>query len=122
MVNYDDEAEVTRYIWENYSLLMTEFEQRVGLAIVGRAKAASTDHPQMSRMLDKRWGKAGDPDFESALADGPDAFRRRVAHRLLIERANEILINRCPTCDRIVRTPKAKQCFWCGFDWHDRCL
>jgi hypothetical protein len=122
MVNYDEEAEMTRYVWENYSQLMTEFERRVGLAIVGRMKAASTDHPQLSKMLDKRWGSFGDPDVDAALADGPEVFRRRTAHRLLAERASDILTNRCPSCGRMVRTPKARQCFWCGFDWHERCL
>ena len=27
-------------------------------------------------------------------------------------------VNRCPACNRVVRTPEAKQCFWCGHDWH----
>ena len=26
-------------------------------------------------------------------------------------------INRCPSCNRIVRTPQARQCFWCGHEW-----
>jgi hypothetical protein len=25
---------------------------------------------------------------------------------------------RCPKCDRIARTPEAKQCLWCGHNWH----
>jgi hypothetical protein len=25
---------------------------------------------------------------------------------------------RCPTCDRWLRNPSAKQCFHCGADWH----
>jgi uncharacterized OB-fold protein len=42
------------------------------------------------------------------------------AERLLREHANEIVINRCPACGRIVATPKARQCLWCGHDRHAR--
>jgi rRNA maturation endonuclease Nob1 len=28
------------------------------------------------------------------------------------------VINRCPACKRIVRTPRAQHCLWCGHDWH----
>jgi len=27
-------------------------------------------------------------------------------------------ISRCPVCERIVKTPLARQCLWCGHDWH----
>jgi hypothetical protein len=27
-------------------------------------------------------------------------------------------VARCPACNRVLRTPEAKQCFWCGHDWH----
>jgi hypothetical protein len=53
-----------------------------------------------------------------ALADGVEVFRRRVCRRVLAERGAEVFVNRCPTCRRVVRTPQARQCLWCGFDWH----
>lgn len=28
------------------------------------------------------------------------------------------LVNRCRQCQRVIRTVAAKQCFWCGADWH----
>ena len=30
----------------------------------------------------------------------------------------ETYINRCPKCQKIVRTQSAKQCCWCFHDWH----
>jgi hypothetical protein len=41
-----------------------------------------------------------------------------VVRRLLQDPATQTLINRCPRCHRIVRTPSAKQCLWCKHDWH----
>jgi hypothetical protein len=117
-IDYDDERELTRYVWDHFSHLMTDFERRVGLAILGRAKAA-TAGADPSHPLLTRWGRTDDPEVNAALADGPERFRRRVSARVLSEAGAEVFVNRCPRCARVVRTPKARQCFRCGFDWHD---
>jgi hypothetical protein len=117
---YDDESVLTRYVWDNYQPLMTDFERRVGLAIIGRLKAeAATSSPQARELLLERWGQRGDLEVESALVNGPESFRRQVCQRLLTYFDSEIFVNRCPQCQRVVRTPRAKQCFWCGHDWHE---
>jgi len=39
----------------------------------------------------------------------------------LAERAGPVrgrFVNRCPRCRWVVRTLQARQCLWCGFDWH----
>ena len=33
-------------------------------------------------------------------------------------RTGQVVVNRCPECSRIVKTPLARQCLWCGYDWH----
>jgi hypothetical protein len=38
---------------------------------------------------------------------------------LLADPRCQALINRCPRCQRVVATPKARQCLWCKYDWHD---
>lgn len=117
-MDYDDDRELTNYILGHWCRLMTEFELRVSRAITARAKATASRSAEMAGVLNKTWGAVGDPAVETALADGPEIFRRRVRDRLLSEHAAEIFINRCPSCGRVVRTPLARQCFWCGFDWH----
>jgi hypothetical protein len=118
-VDYDEDRELTRYVWDHYQQLMTKFERRVGRAITGRAKAAAAQSTQMRAALDRNLGAVDDPEVSAALADGPEAARRRVRERLLAERAEEVFVNRCPSCARVVRTPQAQQCFWCGYDWHN---
>ncbi len=118
-MEYDEGRELTRYVWDNYQHLFTEFEFRVGRAILGRAKAATSNSPQMAALLNLRMGAVGDTVVETALAGGPEAFRRRVRDRLLSEHGTEAFINRCPRCERVVGTPLARQCFWCSFDWHN---
>jgi hypothetical protein len=116
-VEYDDERELTRYVWDYHGGLMSEFEQRVGWAYLAECKAAAGHHAVASFIL-LRYGIAGDPEAEAALADGVEVFRRRVCRRVVTEHGASVLINRCPSCGRVVRTPQARQCFWCGFDWH----
>lgn len=65
-----------------------------------------------------RGGAVGDAEVEAALSDGFEAFRRRVRDRLLAEHRAAVFVNRCPRCQRMVRTPLARQCFWRGFDWY----
>jgi hypothetical protein len=76
-VNYDDDRELTKYVWEHWGRLLTEFERRVDRAISARAKAAASQSADLAGAL-KIWGAVGDPAVEMALADGPEAFRRRV--------------------------------------------
>jgi len=115
---YDEDRELTEYVWENYAELMTAFERRVGWVIVSRLKAAAANSSQMSEMIERHWGHRDDSEVNAALADGVEAFRRRVRDRVVAECGERVFVNRCPRCGRIVRTPKAQQCFWCGYDWH----
>ena len=118
-MTYDEDRELTRYVWDHYSPLMTEFERRVGRAIMGRMKAAGSEQsPQLAGMLNRRWGAIDDAEINEALVDGPEAFRRNVRDRVLAECGAELFVNRCPGCRNIARTPRARQCFWCGHDWH----
>jgi hypothetical protein len=116
-MQYDEEAELTRYIWQHCPRLMTDFERTADGAARAREKGAACDNETMARMLSTRWGLSGDPDVDSALSGGAEAFRRSVCRRILSERGDEI-INRCPRCHRVLRAPKARQCFWCGHDCH----
>lgn len=45
-------------------------------------------------------------------------FRKRVVTRIYNENINELDLNRCPKCNGIARTPKARQCRYCKHDWH----
>jgi hypothetical protein len=116
-MDYDEARELTHYVWAHCQGLMTPFERYVGYVNIVRAKAARSKSERMREWLHPKCA-FGEPQIEAALADGPEAFCRRVRDRLLAEQADALFINRCPACGRIVRTPLARQCFWCGFDWH----
>lgn len=49
--------------------------------------------------------------------DGLEQTIRATSESILVREGDSILVNRCPNCDRLVRTPKAKLCLWCGHNW-----
>lgn len=48
---------------------------------------------------------------------GIEKLEIKIASRILKEHKNEV-INNCPECEGLARTPYAKQCRHCGYDWH----
>jgi hypothetical protein len=115
-VAYDEESELTRYVWRFGSGLRTRFESQVEQAAWAREKfAGATD--EHGRRIMARYGRLDDTRINAALAGGLEAFRRSACRRILSEHP-DLRVNRCPRCHRIVRTPAAKQCLRCGHDWH----
>ena len=120
--DYDDQLRLAYYLWTWFSKLRTPFEQQVAQAIFARQKidAAKRSTSSVGESIQKRFAELlEDPDVSSALEEGHEAFIRKTAQRMLTEQRGELLINRCPACAKIVRTPTAKQCLWCGHGWHD---
>ena len=114
---YDEDRELTTYIWNNYFQLLTPKESLGSKAMLATDKAESSS-PSMRRLIRERYGHIDDPEVAYMFTDGTEAFRDRVRDRILRECGDEIIVNRCSECSKIVRTPKAQQCFWCGHDWH----
>lgn len=112
---YDEETELTRYVYEQFRHLRNE--QEVSLAEVF---AVQCKNPHIQSKTFERLGiSPDDPIVRSTVRDGIDRFREKVRKRILKEHASELLLNRCSACSKIVATPKARQCLWCGFDWHE---
>lgn len=117
-MEYDEEEILFVYLRNHCPQLLTEQERRAANAALLRAKMAAAHRQEIQSML-KAKCLFGDAEVDAALADGVDAFYRRVSRRVLSDPAAAAQINRCPRCRRVVRTPAARQCFWCGRDWHD---
>ncbi|MGE0144388.1 MAG: hypothetical protein AB7I19_11415 [Planctomycetota bacterium] len=118
MPTYDDDSELDRYVWNHYVALLSDLERIVGRAVRAEQKAAAASGA-LAAELRRRWGYASDPRVQQALAEGWPVFRTRARQRVPREHASSVFINRCPRCDRVARTPRARQCLWCGEDWHD---
>ena len=116
--NSYNEAEVLqRYLADNLFLLMTDFERRA-MQLASVREKATVDEVVAERVLPK-WLLQESEEVRCASLAGSRAILQRVMERIETERREGTLaMNRCPSCQRIVHTPLAKQCLWCGFDWH----
>lgn len=112
-MDYDEDAVLTDYVWFNYGHLMSRAE------VFGH-KASASGNSRLDMVYEQQFGRENWAQMVDAYSQGPEAFRRRVRDRLLQGYASSIEITRCPSCQRIVKTPAARQCVWCGFDWHER--
>jgi hypothetical protein len=117
--NYDESAELFRYVWSHCYHLLTESEQKIDTALLVRAKIAAARNERLTEKLLTPRAFFGDPEVEAAVAEGYEGFRERTYQRLLADAEVQRLIKRCPQCRRIVATPRARQCLWCHYDWHN---
>jgi hypothetical protein len=116
-LSYDEDRVLTVYVWWHYRHLFTEFERKVAFRISVDRKTQNSP-PEYAKWARARICGEPDPAVTNVLEEGVSVFQRRVRDRILAEDSAQVCINRCPVCQRIVRTPKAKQCMWCYHDWH----
>ena len=116
-------AEVAGYILSYHSNLMTELEHRAQGHFHAKMKMTGWGDrsPQLQASVSQEYSRylATDPAVLELVNDGYEAFAERAASRILKEYGDRLNLNRCPSCACIARTPKARQCRFCGRDWHD---
>jgi len=59
----------------------------------------------------------GSPLTETLAKLSPGDLIRRIADRIGHEHS-QVLFNHCPKCGKLARTPFARQCRYCNYDWH----
>ncbi len=117
---YNEETELTQYIWSNYAHLMTPREQEVGQVIQARLLAERpSSSPRRLPLQELPATRSQDLAINLDLANGTDPYRQRAALKLLLAQPERVRIARCQRCKRILRAPDDQACFWCGLDWHD---
>ncbi len=115
---YDEQSVKRRYLWAYFSALCSDGERAVYKAHLGRLKA--TNAPLQEKMLRRMFGDWGDPTIASELSEGFDVFTDRVLLRIENEYPELLYLNLCEQCNRIVGTPMACICGWCGHNWFSR--
>jgi uncharacterized protein with PIN domain len=118
--SYDEERELTRYLWENYAEFFSPQERHLAQVIAARQVAESRTSSNRTIIPSDYPGTYySDPAINHTLLPGAYAVQQQAALRVMLQRQSDIRISRCPRCQRILRRVTALQCFWCGLDWHD---
>ena len=88
-----------------------------------REKARASDSEGVRQSLMEKYYARRNAQALKLIGDdleGLRCFKASVADRIKTEIASgRVVVNRCPGCSRIVKTPLARQCLWCGRDWHN---
>lgn len=113
------DLETARYIVNHFSHLLNPEEKLANKHLSSLIKLGSTSE---TSSLTKSYRKIGwlteDKDALELVALGEDGFKLKVAERILKEHENKVFMNYCPNCKKLARTPAARQCRYCGLDWH----
>lgn len=114
---------LVRYVMKYYSHFMTLPEHLAYRHLAGAMKATHGRSDILAQVEAKRsrlhssW-LSEDPAVLLLAKDGYPAFAEKTAERILSERGREVFLNRCPRCQDLARTPMARQCRACRYDWH----
>jgi hypothetical protein len=74
----------------------------------------------MMDVFKKRFLKVTDEELATVDISQFSNFDKDVAEYILKKYPQEIYFNNCPKCKGLARTPSAKQCRFCGHDWHNQ--
>jgi hypothetical protein len=110
--------ETARYIIVYFSKLMTQAEKLALRHQHSTVKLEGSVNENMAKVYYRNGWLSYDPEVLNLLAQGHDQFMINCAERILKESGDKVLLNLCPVCEKLARTPDAKQCRFCGHDWH----
>jgi len=120
-VTYDEEEELDSYIWRNYNIskiahraIQSQSVSAKQLRCDEADRAPTHGHHQAMKFV------GGDqPVLESRENLGPLDHYRLIRKRFMEQFGDQVAIARCTRCKKIIRTPEARQCLWCGHAWRE---
>ncbi len=116
------DSTLIKYITEYCQYWMTQDERRALLWFRDQEyhKNHKTYSDPATMKMDFIYG-LNDENVQKLIAMGENEFKKYLCERLIAQHQNEI-INNCPQCNKLARTPHAKQCRFCGHTWRDQRL
>jgi hypothetical protein len=113
--------ELAKYITTYFTDLLTDKEK---LGLKHLRSEYKIEHSNNSDGIDRRvqiykrvgWLR-GDKEILELVSGGQDELDRKIAERILSDHGDKVIINNCPNCGRLARTPIARQCRHCGHSW-----
>ena len=86
---------------------------------VFKLENSTSDNTTMTRMYKERGWLTSNQAVLDLLKDGYEIFELNVANRIIEQNTDKVFLNNCPRCNKLARTPYAKQCRHCGHTWHN---
>jgi len=116
--HYVEQNEVWRYIGRWYNHLFTESE-RCGPTVEWlRDRVTDASQDDVNAVINERYDGHEQRPIVAKLLAAIDEFTEHSIARILRDHPDEVTLARCPDCGKIAASPNARQCLWCGNDWH----
>ncbi|MFI5158964.1 MAG: hypothetical protein ACHQF4_08860 [Sphingobacteriales bacterium] len=112
------DKETALYIITYFGKLMNPLEKAALRHHHSTIKLEGEDNESRTKLYYRTGWLSDDPEVLNLLKDGPDQFMINCAERVLKESGDKVFLNFCPNCGKLARTPYAKQCTYCQYDWH----
>jgi hypothetical protein len=103
-----------KYFWRKANLSSVKLD-----SFIIEAEASNI---LMYKVLSEGGQILSDKNLSGLTNDGYDAYKIRIAERIFDEHIDELELNLCPNCNKIARTPQAKQCRFCFHSWREKSI
>jgi hypothetical protein len=110
--------ETAEYIIMHYSNLLSLLEKAALRHHRSKLKLEKAENDKVADLYYKKGWLSENPKVLNYLSNGYVSFVIGCAERILQEASNKVILNHCPNCQRLARTPFAKQCRHCHHNWH----
>ncbi|MFD2967753.1 hypothetical protein [Sphingobacterium bambusae] len=113
--------ERAKYIIGYFSNLLSSVERMAIKHTTSTYKInnSTSDNTSLTKVYRERGWLTSDQNVLDLLKDGYDNFELNVANRILNQDSDKVFFNNCPKCNKLARTPYARQCRHCGHSWHE---
>ncbi len=110
--------EIAEYIIKYYSKFLNEKENLALRHINSLFKLDGDSNSSMYNVYKQKGWITTDKKALDLIKNGLSEFYLHTANRISKTHKDEVFLNNCPKCQKLSRTPKARQCRHCGNKWH----
>lgn len=115
------DSQTAKYIINYFPNLLTDLE-RMAIRHSGsiyKLENLISDNANLIKIYREKGWLTSDQNVLNLLEGGYKQFELNTANRILSQNPNEVFFNNCPKCTQLSRTPYARQCRFCGHNWHN---
>ncbi|GEN76414.1 hypothetical protein [Chryseobacterium hagamense] len=112
------DQETVKYIIRYFGHLMTDDEKAASQNHMYLSK--SSDNGKLREIMTERGWIRHTAETGHLLENGYDEFEINAAKRIVAQTSEKVFFNNCPNCGKLASPPAARQCRYCGLNWHQK--
>lgn len=113
------DKETAEYIVTYFFSLLPEKEKLAWKHHSSILKLEDNNNPKTLEIYKRKGWITDDQGVLDLLKLGYDNFEINTAKKIIENHPDKVFFNECPKCKKLARTPNARQCRFCGFNWHE---